>query len=459
MSSKIFETFVRPLRRFAADRFGNFSIVTALILLPLTAAVGASVDLSHALSLRSLMREAADAAILDAVSNSALKDIYQGAAITPELLNRLEQRAALNFQQMANADVLRHSPATSSVNMTVNGTSIFANITYSMTMPTTFTRLLGVSELPISGSAQAKANLPRYTDVHILIDNSPSMTLAANEAERLKLVSVTARFARTNNRPGDMAGCSFACHDLNPNPNTAMNYYDLARTSGIKLRIDTVKDALTQMLDATDVEPGWSNQLRFSLYDFGDSMETIRTDATVLRMRTETDIDKVKLAVAEEEPMTTPYAEFNSKAGSSLETAMEEMLLHIPRAGNGATEGSRQQVLIFFTDGISNSLRVSTCAGQRWMPLGQCTGPFQPAICEQLKRRGTRIAIVHTEYLPIPDSPYFARRIAPFLHQVAPSLKACASPGLYRTVAFGESVDDALKSLFRQSLHQVQLTR
>ncbi len=456
-------TCLKPLcalfRRLGQERRGNFAIITALLLAPLMAAVGFSVDLSHAYSLRASMREAADAAILDALSDSALEQIYKGAAITPEQLKRLAVRAEQNFDDIMPRKALMETGASPSATVSIAGNQINATLTYSGAMRTEFLRLFGFSALGISGKAQSRANLPQFTDVNILIDNSPSMLIAANDAERAKLMRVTGDYARRNNRPMDVNGCAFACHDLDPDPETVMNYYDLARSAGIRLRIDTVKSALLELLDAASSTASQGNQFRYSLYDFGDSMTTIMTNYVMNRLKNETDVAKVKAAVAMEQPMTTPYADFIGKAGSSPEMALEELQLSIPRGGDGTTEASRKQLLIFFTDGVSNSRSVFNCAGQRWPPYGQCTGPFQPAICDQLKRRGIRIAILHTAYLPIPSSPYFIQRVAPVLPQIEPNLRTCASPGLYRNVEYGQPMDDALKSLFQQSLHNVRLTR
>lgn len=452
---------VQPLilffRRFLFDDRGHFGVLTALILLPLLACTGAAVDVSHAFSLRAAIREAADAAVLDALSDSALKDILHGAAITDDQLVRLARRAEQNFADMLPSEVRTQTGAAATATIRLRNGRFTASLEYTGAMKTSFMRILGFDTLPTNGSAQSMADMPRFTDVHILIDNSPSMTLAANGEERIKLMSVTGDHIR--NQTGiDGGGCSFACHNLDTNPDTESNYYALARLAGIKLRIDTVKDALLQIFESAGTNSERTREFRYSLYDLGSSMASARTSPVTNRLRNETDLDRVKAVIENVDAMSTPFASYDSKAGSNLELALEEMQFFIPRAGNGATEGSRQQLLIFVTDGVSNSLRNATCAGQRWAPLGQCIGPLQTAICDQLKRRGIRIAILNTVYLPIPASPYFVYRVAPFLGQVQPNLQTCASPGLFRTVNYGESVDDALKSLFRESVHTVWLS-
>jgi hypothetical protein len=61
--------------------------------------------------------------------------------------------------------------------------------------------------------------------------------------------------------------CAFACHDTNNNK----NYYKLAKTLGVTMRIDRVRTA-TQMLMATaQATATVTNQYRVATYTFGDS--------------------------------------------------------------------------------------------------------------------------------------------------------------------------------------------
>lgn len=435
-------------------------MMTALILLPLMAAIGCSVDLSNALRERETLRVAADAAMLDALSEPALQALYSSETITDERLRALAARAERNFFAMVPDSVRRETGVRADISVTVKAERITATIRFSGEIRTHFMSMVGVKTIPIDDMIQSYANLSRFTDVHILVDNSPSMTLAADDNERLKLVALIRGYEKRMKRGLEQTDCAFACHDTNMIADQAKNYFAIARMAGIKLRFDTLQSALLDMLDAAGAESGLTRQFRFNLYDLGDSMATWKAFAAINRLKDESDIETVKQAVRLQQPMSTPSEDYNSKAGSSLDAALAEVQATIPKAGNGSTAASRLQLLIFLTDGVSNSMRAATCkGGQRWMPLSQCIGPLQTRICDQMKQRGIRIAIIDTTYLPIPTSPYFMRRVDPFLAQVRPNLEACASPGLFRTVEFGQPVDEALKSLFRQSLHYVQLVR
>lgn len=66
-------------RGFISDRSGNFGIMTALLMVPLLGAAGMAVDFAHALSLRTQLYAAADAA---AVGSIAEKSGAVAAAMT-----------------------------------------------------------------------------------------------------------------------------------------------------------------------------------------------------------------------------------------------------------------------------------------------------------------------------------------------------------------------------------------
>ena len=59
------------LRKFRADRKGNFAITTAIAILPLFAAAGHGLDLSNAYSARTKLDNAADSAVLAALQSAS----------------------------------------------------------------------------------------------------------------------------------------------------------------------------------------------------------------------------------------------------------------------------------------------------------------------------------------------------------------------------------------------------
>jgi len=62
------------MKKFLTDRSGNFAIMAAIVMVPILAAVGLSIDYTNALRVRNEMQQAADAAALAAASTQGLSD-------------------------------------------------------------------------------------------------------------------------------------------------------------------------------------------------------------------------------------------------------------------------------------------------------------------------------------------------------------------------------------------------
>ena len=107
--------------------------------------------------------------------------------------------------------------------MTDSGLSRTVAVSYSAASQTLFSGLLGQSSIPIAGMAQSTTMTPPNIDFYLLLDNSPSMAVAATTA------GINTMVANTPDK------CAFACHESDTSPN---DYYGLARKLGVTLRID-----------------------------------------------------------------------------------------------------------------------------------------------------------------------------------------------------------------------------
>ena len=65
-------------------------------------------------------------------------------------------------------------------------------------------------------------------------------------------------------------GCSFACHYRLGSSFT--NTIDVARSLGLNLRIDTVKDALTKMVSELNANKGNNKEFQIAIYTFSNSL-------------------------------------------------------------------------------------------------------------------------------------------------------------------------------------------
>ncbi len=74
---------------------------------------------------------------------------------------------------------------------------------------------MGKTSITVTGTSTSTANMPLYIDFYLLLDNSPSMGVAATPGD------VTTMVNNTSDK------CAFACHDYND----SNNYYNLAKSS------------------------------------------------------------------------------------------------------------------------------------------------------------------------------------------------------------------------------------
>src|SRR6185437_6445780 len=99
-------------------------------------------------------------------------------------------------------------------------------------------------------------------------------------------------------------------------------------------------------------------------------------------------------------------------------TAMSGTNAAMPNPGGGtsATGDSPQEVLFIVTDGVEDAL-VSGSRVQALMDTSWCT---------TVKNRGIRIAVLYTEYLPLPTNSWYNTYIAPFQPNIASNMQSCA---------------------------------
>ena len=74
-----------------------------------------------------------------------------------------------------------------------------------------------------------------------------------------------------------------------------------------------------------------------------------------------------------------------------------------------------------------------------------------------IKNRGIKIAVLYTEYLPVPANTFYvtmSSRSSPS----RPALQACASPGLFYDAAIGSDLGQALTTLFQAVVQSATLT-
>ena len=246
------------IRRFVSDRRGNIAVIFALACVPLITVVGCAVDYARATQIRAKLQAAADSASVGAVAKASPAFAAAGTMTSDGAI----PVGVTDAKNIFNANVANLTGYTlNSVTPTVvkTGSTVTSTVAFSGTINTMFLGVIGKAALNMSGTSTATATMPLYIDFYLLLDNSPSMGVAATPADVTKMVNNTSD------------KCAFACHDYND----SNNYYNLAKTLGVTTRIDVLRSATQSLMDTAAASQTYSNQFRMAIYDFGASSKTI----------------------------------------------------------------------------------------------------------------------------------------------------------------------------------------
>jgi Flp pilus assembly protein TadG len=419
---------------FLSDRSGNFGIMTALLMVPLVGTAGLALDYAHALSLRTQLYAAADAAAVGSISEKsdavAAAMIMQGNGTIS--VAKTDARSIF-FSQMSGE--LTSVPVNLSIDVTKTANKLNSTVTFSATVPTTFMHVLGQDAITISGTATAEYQTASFMDFYILLDNTPSMGVGATPTDVSKLEAKT--------------GCAFACHQMDQSTNN----YTIAKSLGVAMRIDVVRQATQALTDTAKNERVSADQFRMGVYTFGTKAEDAKL-TTISGLTS--DLNKVKNYTDAVDLMTIPKQNYNQDQLTSFDGAMTQMNTIIDPSGDGTSNISPEKILFFVSDGVGDSYKPSTCTKKT--TGGRCQEPIDTSFCKPLKDRGVKIAVLYTTYLPLPSNNWYNDWIKPFQNEIPSRMAACASPGLYFEVSPTDGIAEAMKKLFLKVIRAPRLT-
>jgi Flp pilus assembly protein TadG len=436
------------MRRFSRDRRGNVAIIFALSMIPCIFLVGMALDFTSATQKRVQLNAAADAAAL--------------AAVTPSMMTQTTTAASTAATNAFNAVASNVTNATNitptiTVNSTNGGLTRTVSVTYTANSTNAFPNVLklltGTSQTnwAISGSSTSTSTTSPNIDFYLLLDNSPSMNIAATSAGIATMVANTSA----------QGGCAFACHESHPssdnlgNPNGEDNY-TLAANLGVTTRIENMV-AATQALTTTATTVGTANNAtyRMAVYTFNNSgTSTVQSLTSSLTTVSSAASNIDVLEVYDNNCLTASNC--NNDTDTDFNSAMSSINGIMPAPGSGAAGNPPQEVLFLVTDGVDDKVSAScseTLSGTR------CQQPFDTTWCTTVKNRGIRIAVLYTEYLPLPTNAWYNTWISAWQPQIAVNLQTCASTGLYFSITTNGDITTAMQALFEQAVATARLTQ
>ncbi len=406
------------VRRFAHDRRGNIAASFALILVPAMYMIGVSLDYTRSAQRQQLLNAIADSAAL--------------AAVTPAMMAQGDAQSVQAAQTLFNAQAasvpgLLYDPANLAVKVTDAGLRRTVAVSYTAQSQTMFAMLLGQSTIALSGASQATTTVPPNIDFYLLLDNSPSMAVAATSG------GINTMVANTPDR------CAFACHESDTSPN---DYYGLARKLGVTLRIDNLAQATQNLVStAQTTSAAVGANYRMAIYTFNYQFNTIAS--------LNSNLANVKTLAGSIGIYEVPQQNWNNDEITNYDAAMTGINNVMPNPGTGVGTDKPQEVMFFVTDGVEDE----NVKGARQQSL------MDPAWCTLIKNRGIRIAVLYTTYLPLPTNAWYNSYIAPFQAQIGPTLQSCASPGLYFEVNTNQDISGAMSALFDTAIQTAYLNK
>ncbi|RWX75512.1 pilus assembly protein [Neorhizobium lilium] len=435
------------MRRFLKERGGNFGIMTALLLVPLCGAAGLVIDFGRALSVKSELQAAADAAAVGAIAEKS-KAVAQALTLPGDGTVTLDQTEArkIFFGQMSND--LSDVPVDVDIVLTKTNGIITSRVAFNATLPTTFMRVLGREQISVSDAATAQYQTPSFLDFYMLLDNTPSMGVGATPADVAKL-----RAATVNGRNGADKDCAFACHVVSEaGVEDKGSYYNLAKSIGATIRIDVVAEAVSALMETAQDSQTVTGQFRMSAYTFGKTA----LDAGLYTVSTPTtDFSSVSKATSKIELMSIPSHDYPNNQ-TDYNAALTGINDKIKATGSGISSADRQAIVFLVADGVGDAPR-SNCT-KKLAGGPRCMEPLNTQYCDTLKGRGIKIAVLYTTYLPLPENGFYNSWIAPFQAEIPNKMKSCASSGYYFEVSPTQGISDAMNTLFHKIVSTPRIT-
>jgi len=427
-------------RRFFSDLRGNVVLLFALFLIPMIFLAGMALDFTSAIQKRARLNAAADAAAL--------------AAVTPKMASQsiaTAQAVAQNVFLGEASTIKGLGYDTPNINIVQNGLVRTATVTYTASSTNAFPGVLGKPSWPISGSSTATSSYSPNINFYMLLDNSPSMDIAATTNGINTMVANTQA----------QGGCAFACHESNPkadnlgNPGGIDNY-QLAISLDVVTRIENMATATQSLMTtASETAAATNSSYEVAIYTFNGSGTNTIQALTPNLTAAQTAAGTINVLEVYDNNWLTKTND-NNDTDTNFETAMSEMNTLMPNPGSGLMGSPPQEVLFIVTDGVDDENNTS-CS----QPLDgtRCQAPFNTAMCTTIKARGIFIAVLYTEYLPLPTNTWYNDWIAPFQSQIEPNMESCASPGLFFQVTTDGDITAAMQTLFQEAVSSARLSQ
>ncbi|UMY18705.1 pilus assembly protein TadG-related protein [Methylobacterium organophilum] len=467
-------------KALAGETTGSLTVLAALAMIPILGFIGLGIEYGMAVTNKTRLDNAADAAALSAVVTA--KAYVAANANQPGVIDAAliaGQNQAIKVFNINAGEVPLTAVSLVPPQLQRNGQTLTVTLTYTATVQNTFGKLFMHPTTPLGNTIVAKADLASYLDFYLMVDVSGSMGLPSTELGMQAL-------ARDNH---DMwfdyqQGCQFACHFVNTNG------WNLA-AGKIQLRSDAVNNAVCALLKRASVQVV-PNQYRIGIYPFINDLVTLvplnDTSASLNALKAAADCTS-SWPLAFTKLLDTGTTQFytngdpgtgTGSGGTHFENALPRMRQTIKTIGDGTSSKNSKPFVFLITDGMQNYQTYSTVKNGRYAYAGNPSefkwyGPssfdgskpaaIDPRYCDDLKRSGIIISILYIPYITInykPNHGYISEENGK-VNKISPTLsnplRACASPDYFYTANTPEDITASLNAMFEHALKGVRLSK
>ncbi len=431
------------LRRCLKDSSAGVALTFALTAIPVVGVIGVGIDLGLATQAKTQLNLATDAAALAAAKRAA--DAFSEGR--PNYIAVGETAGKEWFKSQAGT-VLGTTLQDPIVTLPPPTGGVFTSqVTYRGSVKPYFAPIFGVNSVALSGSSSATITINAYISVTFLLDNSSSMLIAATQGGISTMVTATP-YPDKKSRDAVPRGlgsvqCAYACHWDAEND----DYYGLALSQNVKLRLDVLTEAATSAIQLMIDQRKIDKQFSVAVYNFAKHLTSIYLE--------DTDLDSGKIAAGK---IKVPLVSENGD--TDFPTVMTELFTASAKAlppGDGSSPTKRRKALIIVTDGMADYYKDGKKDG-RVIPTSE--GPIDPANCTKMKNLGYSIYVLYTTYIATPPDLmlHFDPKLEPYIKGIAtpamvPSLQSCASaPANYAEASDPSAINAAMTRMLQSAL-------
>ncbi len=483
------------IRKFAADQRANVAMIFALSALVLVGLTGMGVDYYKALSTKSQLDLAADAASIEAITTVSS---YIKANPTTDVTTAFNTIKPTAISQGQNAFIVNAGKAytrtmttapTPDVTLGSDKQTVSASINYTAASPNAFGPLFSVKKINMSGTSSASLTLPKYLDFYMLLDMSGSMGFPSTSTGQTQLTGLN----HDNNdviKTGRAFACHFpgnACSTKTKNGGSASapcTGYNLAATNVIQLRAAAVGEAIKDLITnakLTMQNTGLTKQFRLGIYPYIKTMDVFYALST--------DLDGASTAISNlgggngqglsnlldtgvptqgqtcttNKGVKTCTPGYGS-GGTDTNVALNGLTVNnthtvngiideIQVTGNGSSSTSPQAFVFLVTDGAQNPQSYNNGFQGSNVPYN-----LDPNWCTAVKKNAY-IAVLYIPYEPInpPSTAYNNEdnNVNAIIPNIPNTLQQCASNGFYFTATTPDQINSTMVQMFYQAVDQV----